>query len=134
MQNNPIRYTDPTGHEFEEDTNGVDCIDDCKVAFLGAVVKKSNRSEFEKNVLVKLLSAGTEGMHTANYVLENNVSFDNLTYQPFGTGAGWNMDGSISFTSNLSVFPDKDRSLPNPDNWTVSLIAHEVSILSKVLG
>jgi hypothetical protein len=118
-----MRYTDPTGHH---------CVEDDFEGSCGAVERKmtkkyiahSKRSDFEKKVLLNLLEAGSDGIHAAEYLLFNNVDFDNRISQPFGTGGGWQFDNSITFPDNAP--------LPSPDAaFTLSVVVHEVKHLEQ---
>lgn len=110
---------------MQDDGDDGGCADKCKVTVLTDKIKKSDRSDFEKKALQNLLKAGTEGIHASEYLIRNDISFDNLSYQPFGTGAGWHPDQTISF-------PDKYGSLPSPDDpFVLSNIAHEAMHLEQ---
>ena len=81
-------------------------------------------SPWEFEVLYNLRRAGADGVHAADYLVKHKTSFDNLTYQPFGTGAAWQRDGTITFPNN--------NSLPDPNNaYAVGLIAHEAMHLEQ---
>src|SRR6266498_1992167 len=119
--NNPLRYTDPTGHR---------CVEDGFEGSCGAVelkvtkkyVAKSKRSDFAKGVLQNLLNTGPEGIHAAEYILEHNVQieFKNLLWG----GGGWGFDGNITIQEAY-----KNKGPDDP--FMVGLVAHEAYHLEQ---
>jgi hypothetical protein len=128
---NPVLYNDPSGHcvgpgghEFPDGSSACDAVgtggeeDEAKA-------REQKYSAWELEVFYQLRNAGPNGIHAADYLFNNHVSFDNLSHQN-GTGAAWQLNGTISFPDN------PDHSLPSADDpITAALIAHEAKHLEQ---
>jgi hypothetical protein len=127
---NPLRYTDPSGHEIcDEDGN---CHDANKGWYLAPGAKKWNYSKlirsgysnWESQALSKLYGdGGREGRQTVDYIIDNNVTIDFRWH--LYAGAIWDDDGNA-----LYINRDPDTTRPD-DPFMLNLIAHETTHLQQ---
>ena len=122
VTNRPVNFNDPTGHVMDDGDDG-GCTIKCKVTVLSGEIKRSKRSDFDKNALENLLNAGDEGLHVVDYVLQNNVSI----------GFHWHLyAGAYWDDEDNALYLNMDQNTTRPDDpFVLNLIAHEVTHLEQ---
>jgi len=120
VNNNPIRFADPTGHRCVEGDFEGSCAA-VEFEMTKEYVVNSKRSEFEKKALLKLSQAGKAGKDVFEYIVLNSVKID-FKWTLYA-GAVWDDEENAV---HLNMDPDKtDPESP----WVLNLIAHEATHL-----
>jgi RHS repeat-associated protein len=122
VNNNPVRYMDPTGHRCVEEGFEGSC-SNVELKITKKYVAESNRSDFEKDVLENLLKAGKKGRHIYEYLVLDNVQigFHSHLY----AGAYWD-------ERNNAIYLNMDRSKASADDpFVLNLVAHEATHLEQ---
>ena len=129
--NNPVRYTDPTGHKY--------CLKDdkCDDNILTGSGKDFFRdyegySAWERNILRKLYdNGGQNAVHGVMYILENDVHIkvgSRTNWRSWGSTAGWFDPKSNSIELNPNAGYESGEM---PDTWGLATIIHEAYHLEQ---
>jgi hypothetical protein len=138
--NNPLKYTDPTGHKY--------CLQDdkCDDNILTGSGKDFFReykgySAWERNVLRKLYdNGGSYAVHGVMYILENDIHIsvgESFSYDMRGRHGDWQSLGNIAGwydrSSNSIVLNPNAGYKPGemPDTWGLATIIHEAKHLEQ---
>lgn len=136
-RNNPLRYTDPSGHIAcdDQDENGK-CIN-----YEQNLFRKINKnySSWERRILRKLYDkGGPDAMHAVDYMVANGIHIKVGTpVKNVGYLGGLYIDGDWQSLGNVEGWyegndfvvlnPNKGYSTENmPDEWGLATIVHEV--------
>lgn len=128
---NPLKYTDPSGHEVcDEDGN---CHDADKGWYLAPGAKKWNYSKligsgysnWESQALSKLYGeGGREGRNAVNNIVKNDI---HIVFNPETQPAAWHL-----FSNDIYLDSDQYSEQSDPTNpYMLSLIAHEAVHLEQ---
>jgi hypothetical protein len=136
-RNNPLRYTDPSGHIAcdDQDENGK-CINYEQNLFRKI---SKNYSTWERQILRKLYDkGGPNAVHGVDYIVANdihitvgdpiNLPIDNGDWQSLGSTAGWFDPKSNSIVLNPNA---GYKSGEMPDTWGLATIIHEAKHLEQ---
>jgi hypothetical protein len=140
VRNNPLRYTDPSGHKY--------CLKDdkCDDNLLTGSGKDFFRdyegySRWERNVLSKLFEkGGPSAVHGVMHILENDIHIsvgNSFTYDMRGAHGDWqslgNVAGWYDRNSNSLVLNPNAGYKPDemPDSWGLTTIIHEAKHLEQ---
>jgi RHS repeat-associated protein len=121
VTNNPLRYTDPSGHAV--------CLDEgCRLVMhptTGEVVVRVNSlEEWREAIVTLLMNAGPICQHAAQVILERDVQIG-FAAQPH-SGARWTLSGDIELAPDMYSFADVSAEL-------LGAIAHEATHLEQGL-
>jgi RHS repeat-associated protein len=130
VTNNPLRYTDPTGHKACE------TIEECKetgITLSGRdYLDLNGYSVWERKLLRKLYNkGGRNARHGVQYILANDIHIS------VGTSGNWQSSGSIEGwydRKNNMIFLNPNRGYNTtdmPSAWGLATIIHEAKHLEQ---
>jgi RHS repeat-associated protein len=127
-RNNPLRYTDPSGHIACDDQDENDNCINYEQNLFRKISK--NYSNWERRILRKLYNQGGENaMHGVEYIVSNDIHIKvgNLPFDLDKNRGAWFSESTNTITLN------GDSYSPNkmPDAWGLSLIIHEAKHIEQ---
>lgn len=130
MNNNPVKYTDPSGHVANA------CLDNgwCGKTGNGLDLNFTGYTGWERRALEKLyLEGGTEAMHQVDFILENKIHIVVDTgWQTWGGATGaWFDENSNTIILNSDPNAGSVNANGQPTTWGLSLIVHEARHLEQ---